>query len=165
MFVVGANSPSSFDRVKDIVTTMIKMPKDIPTKYGVVKYSADSKIVASFEDYRDHLGLLKIVEDMNWKSEGFDVRGGIDNARKIFEKSKMPVALRRMVVFVDTVSGYNDVNDISKDIEEDGIKLVTVVGDGKDVAPEDVDATIVIDDPTTDVGNTTLPISEQIHKG
>jgi hypothetical protein len=89
----------------------------------------------------------------------------VDKARNIFKKSENPEVLRRMVVFVDSLAIYNEVKGASEDIKEDGIKLVTVVADhiGKDVTPDD--GSTVIDDQNTDVGNTTLPIDEEIHKG
>lgn len=162
--MVGANSRDSFDRARLIMTSMIESPKDMPTKYGIVKYGEDSKIIATLEDYQDNLRMLGIVKDMDWQSEGVDVLGGVDKARNIFRQSGNPQALRRMVVFVDSLTGYNEVKDISEDVK-DGVKLVTVVGDkaGKDITPDD--SSTVIDDPNTDVGNTTLPINEEIHKG
>ncbi len=166
VFVVGANSPDSFDRARRILTSMIESPKGVTTNYGIVKYGKDSKIVAIPEDYQDNLELLDIVKDMDWQSEGVDILGAVDKARNIFRKSENSQALRRMVVVVDSLTNYNEMKDVSEDIEKDGIKLVIVVGDKaaeKDVTPDD--GSTVIDDPDTDVGNTTSLINEEIHKG
>ena len=163
--MIGANNPDSFDRTRNILSSMIQSPKEMTTKYGIVKYGQVSKTIASPDDYQENLELLDIVKDMDWDSEGADVLGAVDKARNIFKKSENPEVLRRMVVFVDSLTIYNEVKGASEDIKEDGIKLVTVVADtiGKDVTPDD--GSTVIDDPNTDVGNTTLPIGEEIHKG
>lgn len=165
VFVVGASRPDSFNRIRRIVTSMIESRKDMATKYSIVKYDKDSKIIATPEDYQDNLELLDIVKDMTWQAEGVDVLSGVNKARSMFTKSGDLQALRRMVVFVDSLTGYDEVKDISENIENDGVKLVIVVGDeaGRDVTPDD-DST-VIDDPDTEVRNTTLPIDEEIHKG
>ena len=165
VFVVGTDSPDSFDRARNIITSMIESPKDITTKYGVVKYGEVSKIITSPDDYQENLELLDMVKDMDWDSEGVDILGAVDKARQIFRKSKNSEALRRMVVFVDSLTVYNEVKGASEDIKKDGIKLVIVIGDklGKQITPDD--GSTVIDDSNTDVGNTTLPISEEIHKG
>lgn len=165
VFVVGASRPDSFNRVRRIVTSMIKSPKDMDTKYGIVKYDKDSKIIATPDHYQDNLELLDIVKDINWESEGVDVLGAVDKARNMFTKSEDLKTLRRMVVFVDSLTGYDELRSISENIEKDGIKLVIVVGDkaGEDVTPDD--KSTVIDDPDTEVRNTTLPIDEKIHKG
>ena len=165
VFVVGASKPDSFNRVRRIVTSMIESPKDMATKYSIVKYDKDSKIIATPNDYQDNLELLDIVKNMNWQSEGIDVLDAVNKAQNMFTKSGDLQVLQRMVVFVDSVTGYDEVRDISEDIENNGVKLVIVVGDeaGSDVTPDD-DST-VIDDPDTEVRNTTLPIEEEINKG
>ena len=165
VFVVGASRPDSFNRVRRIVTSMIESPKDMATKYSIVKYDKDSKIIATPNDYQDNLELLDIVKNMNWQSEGVDVLGAVNKAQNMFTKSGDLQVLRRMVVFVDSVTGYDEVRDMSEDIENNGVKLVIVVGDeaGSDVTPDD-DST-VIDDPDTEVRNTTLPIEEEVNKG
>ena len=165
VFVVGASKPDSFNRVRRIVTSMIESPKDMATKYSIVKYDKDSKIIATPNDYQDNLELLDIVKNMNWQSEGVDVLGAVNKAQNMFTKSEDLQVLRRMVVFVDSVTGYDEVRDISDDIENNGVKLVIVVGDeaGSDVTPDD-DST-VIDDPDTEVRTTTLPIEEEVNKG
>ena len=165
VFVVGASKPDSFNRVRRIVTSMIESPKDMATKYSIVKYDKDSKIIATPNDYQDNLELLDIVKNMNWQSEGVDVLDAVNKAQNMFTKYGDLQVLQRMVVFVDSVTGYDEVRDISEDIENNGVKLVIVVGDeaGSDVTPDD-DST-VIDDPDTEVRNTTLPIEEEINKG
>ena len=165
VFVVGASRPDSFNRVRRIVTSMIKSPKDMDTKYGIVNYAEDSKIIATPDHYQHNLELLDIVKDINWESEGVDVLGAVDKTRNMFTKSEDLKTLRRMVVFVDSLTGYDELRSISENIEKDGIKLVIVVGDkvGEDVTLDD--KSTVIDDPDTEVRNTTLPIDEEIHKG
>ena len=145
--------------------SMIESPKDMITKYGIVQYDKDSKIITIPADYQDNLELLDMIKTTTWQSEGADILGGLNKARKIFRDSGNPQALRRMVVFVDSVTGYNEVKDKSEEIGRDGVKLVIVLGDkaGKDVTPDD--SSTVIDDPDAEVGNTTLTINEEIHKG
>lgn len=164
--MIGADSPGAFNRARHIVTSMIESPKDMETKYSIVKYGKDSKVVATPDDYQDNLKLLDILKDMDWQSKGVDALGAVDKARNIFKESGNPQALRRMIVFLDSIAGYNEVGDAKEDIEKkDGIKIVTVIGDEArdNVTPDD--PSTVIDDPNTDLGNTTLPISKVVYKG
>ena len=77
---------------------MIESPKDMATKYSIVKYDKDSKIIATPNDYQDNLELLDIVKNMNWQSEGVDVLGAVNKAQNMFTKSGDLQVLRRMVV-------------------------------------------------------------------
>ncbi|XP_046848822.1 collagen alpha-3(VI) chain-like isoform X2 [Xenia sp. Carnegie-2017] len=133
----GSDADLSFKKAKEMIKIFIDSLKVHDTQYGVIEYSNEARVHATFGQFNRKDRLKAQISSIERRGEAVGLHKALTAAYDLLAKNGRRGARKTLIVFTSgkADASLNEVRDSAKSLQDAGIKIVSVaIGDSADVS-------------------------------
>ena len=128
----AGNFYADFVYEKRTISEIVNKSSASNTIFGLLQYGNNATVEISLKEFTDSEKFNQKMNSMSWKTDGINLKAGLEKAAELFHKEGRPKARKVLVVFTDArvPDTVENVIKYREQLEKKGLKIITIaVGD------------------------------------